>query len=351
MPQLRHIKISLASLPPVFSIPFPDSDKHFVLENLETLLMVQDLGMTKHVLEKMPNVKKMGIHYNTILWHVYDVHLQKLETLKIVFDSPTNSTFLRSITSAPRLKKITLERGRIGWEDMTIFGSLPNLEALKLHEFAFIGPVWVPIDGEFPKLKFLHIWETDLEHWRADKTHFPSLEHLILWKCSKLVEIPPCIGEIDTLEIIEIDYSSFSVMKSAKDILNDQQNQGNEGLQFIFRPTKARITPLKFGLWQDDSGVIHRPKRKLDMLRSPVQALQDSLLSESSAQAFRDSLSSESSAQAFRDSLSSECLAAQGYQGYWLSKQGASRAIQLVSSKMMMTLKRLVERLRRRGRD
>ncbi|CAA2984372.1 late blight resistance homolog R1B-17 [Olea europaea subsp. europaea] len=267
MRQLRHIIISRASLPPVFSIPFPDSDKHFVLENLETLSMVQDLGMTKHVLEKMPNVKKLGIHYNTTIWHVYDVHLQKLETLKIVFDSPTNSTFLWSFTSASGLKKITLERGRIGWEDMTFFGSLPNLEVLKLREFAFIGPVWVPIEGEFPKLKFLHIWETDLEHWRADRTHFPRLEHLILWKCSKLVEIPPSIGEIETLQIIETDYSSPSVVKSAKDILDDKQSQGDEGFQVLFHPTKARLNPLKFGLWQDDSGVIHRPKRKLDMLR------------------------------------------------------------------------------------
>ncbi|XP_022850206.1 putative late blight resistance protein homolog R1A-3 isoform X2 [Olea europaea var. sylvestris] len=266
MPQLRHVIISRASLPPVFSIPFPDSDKHFVLENLETLSKVQDLGMTKHVLEKIPNVKKLGIHYNTTIWHVYDVHLKKLEILKIVFDLPTNSTFLRSITSVPRLKKITLERGRIGWEDMTIFGSLPNLEVLKLREFAFIGPVWVPIDGEFPKLKFLHIRETDLEHWRADKIHFPRLEHLILRNCSKLVEIPPCIGEIETLEIIEIDYSSPSVVKSAKDILSDRQSQGNEGLEILFHPTKARLNPLKFGLWQDDSGVIHQPKRKLDML-------------------------------------------------------------------------------------
>ncbi|XP_022857920.1 putative late blight resistance protein homolog R1A-3 [Olea europaea var. sylvestris] len=265
MPQLRHIIISRAFLSPVFSIPFPDSDKHFILENLETLSMVQDLGMTKHVLEKMPNVKKLGIHYNTNIWHVYDVHLQKLKTLKIVFDSPTNSTFLRSITSAPRLKKITLERGRIGWEDMTIFGSLPNLEVLKLHEFAFIGPAWAPIDGEFPKLKFLLIWETDLEHWRADKAHFPSLEHLILRKCSKLVAIPLGIGEIATLEIIEIDDSSPSAVISAEDILDDQQSQGNEGLQVLFHPTEAKINPSKYGLWQDDSGVVYRPKRKLDM--------------------------------------------------------------------------------------
>ncbi|CAA2981913.1 late blight resistance homolog R1B-17, partial [Olea europaea subsp. europaea] len=104
-----------------------------------------------------------------------------------------------------------------------------------------------PRDREFPKLKFLHIWETDLEHSRANKTHFPRLEHLILWKCSKLVEIPLCIREIETLEIIEIDYSSPSILNSSKDILNDQQSQGNEDLQVLFHTMKARLNPLKFG--------------------------------------------------------------------------------------------------------
>ncbi|CAA2982964.1 Hypothetical predicted protein [Olea europaea subsp. europaea] len=122
-----------------------------------------------------------------------------------------------------------------------------QLVNLRCIAITCLGPVWVPIDGEFPKLKFLHIWETDLEHWRADKTHFPSLEHLILWKSSKLVEIPPSIGEIETFQIIQTGYSTPSVVKSAKDILDDKRSQGDEGFQVLFHPTKARLNPLKFG--------------------------------------------------------------------------------------------------------
>ncbi|XP_022852940.1 putative late blight resistance protein homolog R1B-16 isoform X1 [Olea europaea var. sylvestris] len=266
MPQLRHLKLSQVSLLPGLFSPLTDSDKSFILENLETLLNVQDLGKTKHFLEKIPNVKKLGIHYNVTMWNVYDIHLQKLETLKIVFESPTNSIFLRSITSAPSLKKITLDHGRIDWEYMTIFGMLPNLEVLKLRGFAFIGPEWVPTEGEFLKLKFLLIWETDLEQWKADSTHFPRLEHLILQNCSKLVEIPSDIGEIQTLEIIEIDNSSLLAMKSAMDILEEQRNQGNEVLQILFHQTKGRLYPLKYGVEQDESGHFHRRETKLDRL-------------------------------------------------------------------------------------
>ncbi|CAA2993372.1 late blight resistance homolog R1B-16 isoform X1 [Olea europaea subsp. europaea] len=267
LPQLRHLRLSRVSFLPGFVSPLMDRDKSFILENLEELSNVQDLGRTKQFLEKIPNVKKLGILYNINMWNVYDVHLQKLDTLKIFFESPTNSIFLRSITSSPRLKKITLEHCRIDWECMTIFGMLPSLEVLKLREFAFIGPEWIPTEGEFRKLRFLLIWETDLERWRADSTHFPRLEHLILLKCSKLVEIPSDIGEIQTLKIIEIDYSSPSAVKSAKDILEEQRDQGNEVLEVLFHQTKERLYPLKYGIQQDESGHFHRRKTKLDQLR------------------------------------------------------------------------------------
>ncbi|CAA2993371.1 late blight resistance homolog R1B-16 isoform X1 [Olea europaea subsp. europaea] len=245
MPQLRHLKLSRVSLFCCFSLPLTDGDKTFVLENLETLSNVEYSGMSEDFLEKIPNVKKLGIIYRHSWWSFFDVHLQTLETLKIFFETRSDSIFLQSITSSPGLKKITLEHGSIDWKNMTIFGKLPNLEVLKLREFAFSGPEWVPTEGEFLKLKFLLIWETDLEQWRADSTHFPRLEHLILQKCSKLVEIPSDIGEIQTLKIIEIDNSSPSVVKSAKDMLQEQLDQGNEVLDVLFHQTKERLNPLK----------------------------------------------------------------------------------------------------------
>ncbi|XP_022867189.1 putative late blight resistance protein homolog R1B-13 [Olea europaea var. sylvestris] len=158
---------------------------------------------------------------------------------------------------------------------MRVFGSLPNLEVLKLREHAFQGREWILNEGEFLKLKFLLIWETDLEHWRANDTHFPCLEHLILRNCSNLVEIPSDIGEIPTLETIEIDYSSPSAVDSAKKILDDQQSLGNSGLQVFFHPTKAKVYPLKFGIRQDESGRYYQPKTKIDRLKANAKSGSD----------------------------------------------------------------------------
>ncbi|KAL0319045.1 UNVERIFIED_CONTAM: hypothetical protein Sangu_2060700 [Sesamum angustifolium] len=78
------------------------------------------------------------------------------------------------------LKKLTLSGCHLPWNDMRIVGSLPNLEMLRLHRWAFVGDVWNPSEGEFGRLKFLEIRSTDLKYWGAENTHFPSLEHLVL---------------------------------------------------------------------------------------------------------------------------------------------------------------------------
>lgn len=115
---------------------------------------------------------------------------------------------------------------------MTIVGSLPNLEVLKLRSQACVGPDWCPIEGEFVRLKSLVIGKTNLRHWRADKTHFPILEHLVL-QYINLMEIPPELGELLTLRKIELFECSESTTTSAKKILEEQESLGNEGLQLI----------------------------------------------------------------------------------------------------------------------
>ncbi|KAL2480070.1 putative late blight resistance proteinR1A-10 [Abeliophyllum distichum] len=131
MLQLRHLKFS--------RVGFYFSSLARRLENLLTLSMIDNLDYN-HIIIRTPNLNKLGIHYNPDSSHSLDhfVHLQKLETLKILFDSPANSTF-NHISLPSNLKKITLEGGRIDWKNMRIFGSLPNLEVLKLHDFAFLG--------------------------------------------------------------------------------------------------------------------------------------------------------------------------------------------------------------------
>ncbi|KAL2515234.1 putative late blight resistance protein-like protein R1B-16 [Forsythia ovata] len=61
---------------------------------------------------------------------------------------------------------------------MTIVGSLPNLQVLKLNLISFVGLEWEPNEGEFLQLKYLLLREINLENWIANSNHFPSLEHL-----------------------------------------------------------------------------------------------------------------------------------------------------------------------------
>lgn len=131
------------------------------------------------------------------------------------------------------LKKLTLLGCRLHWEDVTAkIGPLPLLQVLKLKLDSFIGSDWVTVEGQFCSLKFLLIdFCDDLENWTTDDTHFPRLEHLCLKRLYNLTEIPSSIGEIPTLESIELDRCSYSVEISAKRIREEQEELGNEGLR------------------------------------------------------------------------------------------------------------------------
>ena len=48
--------------------------------------------------------------------------------------------------------------------------------------------------------------------------------------CQKLREILEGIGEIPTLELVEVDHRNISLVKSAKQINEDQESYGNYGL-------------------------------------------------------------------------------------------------------------------------
>ncbi|KAK4395625.1 putative late blight resistance proteinR1B-12 [Sesamum angolense] len=163
------------------------------------------------------------------------VHLRKLEKLRFSYRRSVSCNVPTPILAFPRsLKKLTLSDCRFPWEHTTIVGSLPNLEVLKLLWYGFCGREWQPVLGEFSQLKYLAIDTTDLECWLADSTNFPRLEHLRLENCSRLERIPSDIGEILTLKLIELRNCSSSAVDSAKEILEEQQNQGNESLQVRF---------------------------------------------------------------------------------------------------------------------
>ncbi|KAL1546818.1 putative late blight resistance protein R1B-16 [Salvia divinorum] len=118
---------------------------------------------------------------------------------------------------------------------MTIVGSLPNLQVLKLKNYACHGEHWETIDREFRKLILLHIDESNLKHWKTRSSHFPMLKCLMLHRCPYLDEIPNDIGNIPTLELIEIDDHNQSLLNSAEFIQVEQWDLGHDDLAVVVK--------------------------------------------------------------------------------------------------------------------
>lgn len=228
VPQLRHILVFRHLLPSQEGLTFP-------LENLQTLSIARDIVWSGKTLKMMPNLKKLTIWYDKWRRHEdYELHnleylqLEKLQLkLHIGFPCPEklNPVFPRT------LRKLSLVGWKLHWKDMTIVGSLPNLQVLKLRDNACVGDTWETNEGEFCQLKFLLIDGTDLQDWVAESNHFPRLKCLVLRRCRYLSGIPDGIGEIPTLELLEVDDVNKSLVDMAKRIQADQQDWGNDALQ------------------------------------------------------------------------------------------------------------------------
>ncbi|KAK4427064.1 hypothetical protein Salat_1475300 [Sesamum alatum] len=236
MSKLRHLLFARSFLP----YPFP-TEYSVILENLQTLSKVTNFKCTREVFEIVPKLKKLGISYSYdeyMEWSSYEfdsfAYLHHLETLKCLFTNilyyPSAEPLRINLAFPQSLKKLTLSGCRISWKKMTVIGSLHNLEILKLKNHAFDGSVWEPNEGEFIQLKFLLIEWSNLEHWRANPTHFPQLRHLSLRYCSKLAAIPSGIGDIQTLELLALYECSPSAVASAMLIQEEQQSLENDGL-------------------------------------------------------------------------------------------------------------------------
>ncbi|XP_073119479.1 putative late blight resistance protein homolog R1B-23 [Henckelia pumila] len=225
-------------------LPDPRIDSH-VLENLQTLGKVVCFRCTEEVYRRLPNLKELSLKYHDDhhnlgvgvewpLFHLHNlVHLQKLQSLCFKARCPISWKYLSFPLS---LKQLTLKGCMLPWEDMSIVGSLPHLEALELWSGACKGQTWCPTQGQFVKLKVLDIKGIDLLHWRADKTHFPILEHLILTSLN-LEEFPPDFGEHLTLTKLEVAYCGESTKGWAEEVGEEQKSFGNEGFRVIIRQT------------------------------------------------------------------------------------------------------------------
>ncbi|CAA2975426.1 late blight resistance homolog R1A-10 [Olea europaea subsp. europaea] len=251
IPQLRHILIEKCFLPCSAQIR-----KNFVLsENLQTLEILRNFRFTKEVLQKMSSLKKLTVDFycdeDTPFSSCFDsiIHLYELEDLKCLFHYQ-NDPLPENFALASRLKNLTLSHCGLSWKNMAVLGLLLNLELLKLKNISFDGKVWEPSEGEFPKLKFLLLLTTNLEHWRANKTHFPNLQRLSLGDCPKLVEIPSGIGEFPTLQ--EIIYFRCPAAVTSLELIQKEQEDLGCYLRIIHDSRKEEMYELTGGKDEDD---------------------------------------------------------------------------------------------------
>ncbi|XP_042005319.1 putative late blight resistance protein homolog R1A-10 [Salvia splendens] len=221
LPQLRHILIA--------SCVFPsEQGATIALENLQTLFKPVNFVCSEEILEKIPNLKKLGILYKGDDEKTYekDYELQNLETLQTLENLKIEICNFHK--EKPRLgpdfpktlKNLTLSGVGLPWEDFKIVSSLPNLQVLKLRDDACIGETWKTTDGGFSQLEFLLIDQSHFENWITESSHFPRLKSLVLYHCWSLEEIPEGVGDITTLELIEVDDCNACLIESAKTMLS-----------------------------------------------------------------------------------------------------------------------------------
>ncbi|KAL8052260.1 hypothetical protein ABFX02_06G200900 [Erythranthe guttata] len=114
---------------------------------------------------------------------------------------------------------------------MRVIGSLPNLQVLKLRDCNYCWNQWETSEGGFLELKYLLICNSNLKYWITETSHFPRLISLVLHNFRYLEEIPDGIGEIPTLELIELKNCRKTLADSAERIQEEQQDYGNDAFQ------------------------------------------------------------------------------------------------------------------------
>ncbi|XP_019256355.1 PREDICTED: putative late blight resistance protein homolog R1A-3 [Nicotiana attenuata] len=251
MKLLRHLQVRKISS---FRVPSSKEGSGFKLQNLEGLSDISISCCTKELFTGFPNLKRLKIHgawaecrRDMIFQTLNNLScLNKLEILKIICSRKLYPHPLPSKYALPTsLKRLTLRCTYLPWEDMANIVTLPNLEELKIKDNGFDGDVWRLNDEEnFNQLKFLLIDRTNLKHWDAGSVNFPMLKRLVLKRCLYLEEIPKDIGEICTLESIELHNCRSSVAKSVKEIQQEQESMANDSLSVRINEKPCEIQTI-----------------------------------------------------------------------------------------------------------
>ncbi|KAL3502907.1 hypothetical protein ACH5RR_037356 [Cinchona calisaya] len=236
--KLRHLQIS-DYFQVSFCLPDDNLDNSVELSNLDTctsaILSCENL---EKILRKFPNIRKLKVkllEFDDSVGESNDIlvvdYLSRLESLTMhcgTFRSQCQIEFYFPLN----LRKLTLSGFHLPWCKISAIGNLPNLEVLKLLERAFEGEIWnMEEPGQFPKVRFLKLASLDIVRWTAswsEDRHLPCLVKLVLDSCYRLEELPSCLGDISTLQMIQVFACPDSAANSVTQIQEEQESLGNE---------------------------------------------------------------------------------------------------------------------------
>lgn len=217
---LKHIQIKMFA-----TALFPSEviDSCNKLDGLTSLssLVIRDGFELERMMKKVPNLKKLKFSLlNDFVSTNFKLNfLYQLEELSI-------SSYSGQFTYPSSLKKLTLSYLFLPWDEISVIGELPNLEALKLV-FVKLEDEWCMKEGEFEKLRLLTLENTDIKVLDASSEHLPCLEQLVLERCRYLKELPS-IGESPSLRLIAVGHCNTSTVAWANGIQDEQNDLGND---------------------------------------------------------------------------------------------------------------------------
>ncbi|XP_073145615.1 putative late blight resistance protein homolog R1A-3 [Henckelia pumila] len=228
MPKLRHVIFHKS-----VRLSYP-SDMGIVHESdLQTIETLIDFVFSEEIIRILVNLKKLKVEYENGNLDDFNLDnlskLRKLEDLEIAVWWLSVPIITWKHAFPMGLKKLYLLGVPFPWENMTIIGSLPNLQVLVMtgKNFTEVSE-WKTTEGEFLQLKYFCSTLDGVVKWETEKEHLPCLETLILDSVVSIDEIPSGIGEVDTLQYIELQSCKKSLVDSAQRIQKHQHENGND---------------------------------------------------------------------------------------------------------------------------
>ncbi|KAI5670286.1 hypothetical protein M9H77_10650 [Catharanthus roseus] len=231
MKKLRHLDVRSSAR---FSLG-DHSIQSAKLNNVDTLSCPILCGreFREDLLRRFPNVQKLRIKRcihctnECCQFPPLDIILPNLVSLHV------NGMYIPHDLKFPsRLKKLCLVGRLLPWKKVSVIGKLPHLEILKLYGIVFEEQRWDMEDEEFLNLKFLKLECLNIQEWNTCTDPFPCLQQLVLHNCY-LKEIPSSLGEISSLNMIEVRNCSKGAERSAWEILNERLDLGDDGFQVL----------------------------------------------------------------------------------------------------------------------